>query len=1070
MGENRFGLTYWRIVGAAVLIGIAALLIFAPVPARAQDGTVSASSAEELILEVDKTPYMLSDGLTVYQRQGRYYLPVSQLASIFDFYVEDDFSRGYVSGWYLDESNAFSVDAARGELTIKGQRRALRPDEIITEDGGGKLDDIYLLLETVQELWPVTLQVDLPNLILYVDTKETLPFEAKLARAEKKKSIEARKRLKPTAKTLPYVENGYRIFGLPTLDLETTYAWDRHAGTLTGQSSISGTQDIAGMSAQYGASFSLRDGRYREPETARVKFSRQAFGDDALFLGFKNMEAGDVRLAPSDLIGGSQSGQGVTLSSQPLQKDSAFDRITIEGTGTPGWDIELYRNGDLIDTGTVDSTGQYRFENVQLTIGNNSIKTVLYGPQGQTQERVEQHSVSGTMAKPGETRYSIGYVDANKPLLAFQPSAQADAEARGGARHAFVAHGLAPWLTLFGSVDDLPVAKSLDRVHPSRRYLTSGAIVSAFNAIGQTEIYKEIGGGTALDSRLLTQLFGIRLNFRNSLFRDFESPGIGFGESAKTLSYEGHASRGFRTPLGMLGLQLDGTRDRRKSGDTTSTIGTRESLNLMGGLQFSNTSTSNFQNTDYGGTNGAFDTTYRISNWELRSNLAYTLHPLRQITSSRGEVRYKPSEGFSISGNLQRDFITRLYQAGLQAGYDFGALLGSANATWSQGTGAKFMVTASASLGPNGPGGRYTLNSAKLSQTAPVRARIFLDNNNNGKFDEDDKPLENAKLLIGGAGTKEESEADGFVTAVASGAGGLVNVEIDKSSLEDPYYQPASEGFSIVPRPGSLPYLEFPIVQTGSIEGSVRRQSNGSPVQGMKIQIVNEKDAVVDSVETAFDGFYSVDFIPPGTYTVRTDPAYGVNVPPQSVTVTPDDLFPSGIDLELIERAGEPPDAANMQWEGGDGIVPLYPPEYDVFGMSDGALSPALTAFLAPQPYTGTVIVKSVRIGEYPDKIRLVLDLSGPVVYTTQRSKDGSTIYIDLPGAVWEALPRWHESSARFLQDYTVEMLKEGGARMRLQAGSSMSVGHNGILNPDGDQGYRLYVDLVKDQEGGAKK
>lgn len=50
-----------------------------------------------------------------------------------------------------------------------------------------------------------------------------------------------------------------------------------------------------------------------------------------------------------------------------------------------------------------------------------------------------------------------------------------------------------------------------------------------------------------------------------------------------------------------------------------------------------------------------------------------------------------------------------------------------------------------------------------------------------------------------------------------------------------------------------------------------------------------------------------------------------------------------------------------------------------------------------------TATIDRVRIGAHPDKSRLVLDMTGPVVYSTATSADGKTVTVDLTNVKWTA-------------------------------------------------------------------
>lgn len=1063
---------HWSVYKAAVLaiaLAISASVLTLPcAPLWAQEVESAQNSAtdqsgpavdtggEELILAVSYGPYTLSTGFLAFQREGRYYLPLIELAEMFEFVVEPELDRGIVSGYFRDESRTFSIDTEKGEYEAAGERKPLAPDDYVRDPFGDGYADLFVDIDILNEIWPVDMTVNLSALVMEVATEEKLPFELRLEREEKRAVTEARRRLTPADKKLPFKPNPYRVIGPPVADIETQYSWEDKEDEISGRTTITGTQDFLGTSADYTTSINYDpDKGFQRPESLRLRLTRQSYGDETLPLGLRQVEAGDVRLQHRDLITSSNGGRGVVATSYPARTDNEFDRITVEGTGIPGWEVEVYRNDELIEFGTVDSDGEYRFEDFPLNIGNNQIRVVLYGPQGQVQERIENRRISGGMVKPGQTRYTAGLVDVDRDFVLIEKE---ERDLIGVGTNAFVARGINDNLTIFGSLTRLPTTDG------DKKYATVGAMGPLLGGMAQAEFYKQANGGHATDIRFLTDIKGVRLSLQNALFNDLESPEAGFDNNVRTWESEGRASKTVRTFLGNLGLQLGVRHQESKNALPLTDVTFQTSLNARG-LRLNHETSSSYIDYNHQRSSGTLSATVRMQRWEFQSQFNYEMYPEYKSGVWQGDVRYRGSgddDGFSAAVTAQHNFVNSIYGGGVQLGYDFGKLLSSVDLNWKREEGLSLMLRASTSLGPFGPNGRYVADSEKLSRTAPVAGRVFLDTDGDGVYTPDvDQPLPGARLRVNGGNTREESGDDGRVTVKATGAQDVVNIEVDKTSLEDPYYQPGIEGYSTAPRPGSLPVFDFPVIETGSIDGTAMRE-DGDPIPGLRIELVNAEGAVVMSTESAYDGFYTFEFVPPGTYTVRADPSYEVNVPPETVSVSSEDLFPAGIDLLLLEQAAEEQAAPVTTVEtqpvavaaAGSGEVAHTHHE-----SSKGTLKPA------PLTTEGelSAFVQRVRIGEHPGKVRLVMDLSGPATYRLNEPA-GSVVTIDLPAAGWEAIRSWRAISTPVLQGFTVEALPDGaGTRLILTGDGPIRVGLHGILKPsEGGQGHRLYIDLER--------
>ncbi len=998
--------------------------------------------AEEWIFEVVIPPsWVITPGTIAYQFEGRYYLPVIELAEAFEFFIEAEIGRAYFSGFASQEENSFTVDGERGEFVFGGKKEILSPDVLLSSDIIGE-DDIYVQIEFLNKIWPVNMQVDLSNLVIVTEPEEELSFERQLKREEQREKLADAKEQRVEPKRLPYVHNPYHFLSQPVVDLQSSYTYDTLTKTLNGANSISGALQLAKMNADFAASYAYRDGKIRAPNSIRFKLERKAVGDESfLGTGVKSFQAGDVNLRQRDLVRGGIGGRGFIFSNDPLRKAREFDRITVEGTGPQGWEIELYNNNSLLEFGVVDEEGEYRFEDVILNAGNNRIRAVMYGPQGQVREEVQNFNINQKMLSPGEFVYNTGFVDVARPLFLLDDS---PSNTVGGVAKTFSSsYGVNRDFTVFGSVSQLPVQEE------QRTYTTAGLSFGTLLGVGEVEAYREAGGGHAVDARFITQVLGVSLNFRSAFFRGFESDTVGFGTAAKVFQGEVQASKSFRLPVGSLGLRLNLKHRELKSGVVTTDVNTSESF-TRGGIRVSNNTTSTFIDELHERSAGNITTTTRMGPLQFRGSFGYTIHPLSQLVSGQGEVRYKASNDLQAALSLQHGFVSRLSGVSMQLGYDFNKFLGTADASYQEGTGWTFVMRATSALNPYTPDDSYSLTSKSKRGTSPVLGRVFWDKDLDGQYSEGDEPLPDVKLRIEGGRSREVTDENGLIVADAPSLQ-MVNLRIDEASLDDPYFLPSVEGYSTIPIQGALPRFDFPVIETGAIDGTVY-YDDGSPLPGMKLELVDHAGEVIKTVETAYDGFYTFEFIPPGTYTVRADPSYQVNVPPETVTVASDDLFSYGIDLALLEQAEEEQAADESVAESG-GVAHTYH-------------APAAKGTMKSAPTTTdgglAAFVKRVRIGEHPNKVRLVLELSGAVQYNLTSSEDGTVVLVDLPHVAWDAIQHWRATSTPVLQSFSTEALAGGGARLTLKARHSMSVGLNGVLGPKSGRGHRLYIDLHK--------
>ncbi len=868
--------------------------------AYAQTHTIP-PEAQELIFEVRMGAAIVTPAALVLEHQGQYFLPLVDIAESYEFVITDSDltdsggARGYAQGWYISEDNVFSVDRARREAYHKGQRIALQDSDFMDAPPGAK-PDLYMRLEIFNQLWPeIAFRVDLPRMQLLAESDAHFPFMARRERNARQDMLNAHKSAQEAPdKTLPYLSNPYGLISRPVLDVDSSTTWRGDDRKVVGQLSVSGVQDLMYMTADYGITLQREIDGFRRPDAFRFTLSRETMPDAPLPMGVERVALGDTRINYRDIISNGTGGRGLFFTTNKNEAHREFDAITVEGNGPPGWEVELYRNNELISFGFVDERGEYRFEDVKTQYGNNRMRVVLYGPQGQVREENSDYNFAQSMLRPWEHSVTGGVIDADRALIPLDKD-KTQAKPKGLAQSLSGAYGINNHLTGFVTYNALPTTEG------DRDYVSGGATFSTGGGYGQVEAFKEKAGGHAFDMRYLTELLGVRLNFVSSFFKDFESPHAGFGQSAKKQETEITALRSFRLPFGALGLQLSADRIRRVNDDTELRLGSRQTLS-RGGFQLTHQTDTQLRNGDHDRSHGIIGAHMRIHKWRLRGGLHYSYFPDKDITATDAELRYQYNQDLTTAINIKHDFISDEISSDFQVGYDFKKFLGSVDTHWREEKGWEVILRASTSLGPYGTKGVYNMVSESQRRLSPVQAHTFLDRNLNNIFDEGDEPLAHARISVNNQLSRTQSDEDGYVVARQGDQPGLARITLVENSLEDPYHAPAQPGYSMALRPGSMPVVAFPVMETGAIDGTLYGAQESDPVQGIALQLVNESGAVVMATKVAYDGFYSFEFVRPGPYIVRADPALAISIAPQPVFVTADSLFASGIDLYVQEQ------------------------------------------------------------------------------------------------------------------------------------------------------------------------
>jgi outer membrane usher protein FimD/PapC len=326
------------------------------------------------------------------------------------------------------------------------------------------------------------------------------------------------------------------------------------------------------------------------------------------------------------------------------------------------------------------------------------------------------------------------------------------------------------------------------------------------------------------------------------------------------------------------------------------------------GLSFSNQLTY-VQNSDIQNIfTGTFGISSNINRYGLRGTINYEFQPESEFTNVDLTLRpplYKDYQfTYGLNHSLRAD-LTELSASVSKTIGDFNLSLGARYNTDSiVSLDARFSI----GLGREPRKNKWVPHALSIAGRGSVSARVFLDNNEDGLFNEGDEPIENVGFTINNGYQQVRTNKSGiaFITGIAEYV--PVNLAIAISTLEDPLWSPALEGMRIVPRPGQAMLLDFPIFTSGEIDGTVYLKRNGRtvPAGRVTVEIVDERNRVVRSTTTEYDGFYVISKIPLGKYRIRVSQQQMGKLNLSAETeptfeITAEDQFESGVDFTLTQ-------------------------------------------------------------------------------------------------------------------------------------------------------------------------
>jgi drug/metabolite transporter (DMT)-like permease len=581
-----------------------------------------------------------------------------------------------------------------------------------------------------------------------------------------------------------------------------------------------------------------------------------------------------------------------------LNQPSSYGLHKLRGDLPPGWDVTLYFNDALIDFQQSRSDGLYEFDEQPLVFGRNEFRLVFNGPLGQTRVERDVFLLDQTPTRPGEIYYTAG----------------AQRGEDGSARQtAQMDVGLTDNLAAtVGLVGVKPTTKNMrtSRPEPERQYANLGLRASMAGALLSADLVRAQGGGHLVELGVRTSLAGFSLEAAHTQLKDFVSDFFSASsdllrtrDRARISGSVGLPGTGLRLPLG-----LDVFREVTESGRAFHNALARLSLNVAG---TSFTHSLNWQSSGGSTTSGgALQVSRRVAGAGLSSQLAYTIKPASQVSSLAITVDKSLNLDSRLNLGLVRSFNPG--QTTVTAGYtrNFGSFGLGVSGRYTQGGGFGVGVQIFMALGRDPRTGRWVRDWQPLAGSGVVSARAFIDDNMNGRFDEGELPVEGVGFIMNGGGRHPvRTNSDGLAYLSRLAPKQYADVGIDAATLEDPQWQPLVPGVRVLPRPGKVHQVDFPVVMTGEIDGTVDliRDGKQGGIGNAEVELVDAQGAVVTSVRSSTDGYYVMPAIKPGRYRLRISPVQldklGLN-PVNAVTIEMrgDGDFINGKDFVLSKK------------------------------------------------------------------------------------------------------------------------------------------------------------------------
>ena len=830
--------------------------------------TVVIPSGEELIVSVYFDQYFLGDILGVKTDQGAAF-SLLDLAMVLDFPLAkqsgDDLT---VTGWIRSPNNTFMLQITDTNKSVQvGSERFTISDQSLVD-----LEELYIDKAALEKWLDISIEVDYQNLRASISTTNPLPLQEKIARQQRADNISPISNIAQN----PLQKDVYSPLSRPLLDIQASTSYSESTGS-NSNLSVLGGNDLAYFNTQYYVAASSGIGI----TDARLTASKISPESDLLGpLNASILEIGDIRpTSVSDALS-ARDGAGIRLSNERIGFQGS-STVNITGEIQPGWDIEVYRNNLLIESQANVQGGEYRFNNFPLLFGANTVELVFYGPQGQVERETQSYYIKGIDQEAGNFTYDISFFDDDTDLLDGLYDSRLQKQSYGKTLSGFGRFALTDWFSVnFGQTTHLE-----DQYEEYDRQAI-GTTTSLFGkALLSSDYIIAPDDSTIEEYNVTTRLLGQSLQYSYTqyhqwddtlqLWRDREEDSLSLAGQIEAIN---------------LSYQQDVDRTTNESGNRYRF---RNQLATSVGPYYINHELEWFSDNEP--TQGRWQLQRYIDNYFTRFGMSYVAEPQFEANGVFAEVSGAPLEDVQTKMALTRNIASNVNNIALTASWRPADFSLTSTLAYNDTSGWSTNLTGQVSIGQV-ENGFFTSGRSLVSQGSAA-IFVYLDENNNGVFDNNDSPLPDIGIVSKQSYRKASTNQQGIALIKALPNYKQTDIEIDEATVEQPFLIPRSAGVSVIPRSGTVQQIDIPMVQSIEIEGTLfelTQDEQTTPLAFVPVQLINAKKEVVAETNTEFDGYYIFTRLVPENYSVRVNPSY-----------VSDRNYISGPQLEISTKSAE---------------------------------------------------------------------------------------------------------------------------------------------------------------------
>jgi len=769
------------------------------------------------------------------------------------------------------------VAAGRDTMTFGDRRVRLEPDFRLFKDG-----ELYVGAERLGDLLGTTIAVDWSDLTATVMDADMLPIGQRIRREAAYEALARRRDRSPADLRLGIDHQGWD--GL-VLDYSLFAPGGQPVGAGTYAFEL-GTDAFGGSLAIGAQSVGRADAG-----VVRGDASWTGVWEDHRWL--KQLRLGDG-FATGPRV---REVRGVALTNAPFLRPTLLGASRYLGQLQPGWSVEAYQAGQLIAVDTADASGHYGFD-LPVRYGENPVDFIAYGPLGDVRQFGRTYRVLSDLLPARQFEYGLS------------GGACRDARCRASG-NLDLRYGLSSRITLQGGADRFWRDSLADLWHPYAQVTANPTNDWALEVSG-------VGNALVRGAVLFEPSLDLRVSAEAAAFDTRPAAPIVTiaGErSAWSLS-------AFLRPLPRYGLfYFEGSLDQTRGLTGTTTHARLGTSVQAGSARLMPYARVERQVADGAGNSAVTQPFVGVSVFVLPQP---RLGPVLGSTFIRTSLESQVAAG-----------APKLTQASVYASRPlWGGVSLEAGVVWQRGnrgpliqltlntylSAVRSFTTMSAAAGApatmsqlvqgsvlwDRAGGRLAAAPGPSIERAGVAGRVFLDQNENGRYDPGEPPVPGVRVIVGSQPVVSDSSGAFRVWDLMPFE--PVDVLVDSLSIDSPLLVPAFATATLIPNPNRFRTLDVPIVTAGVIEGRVWRAIGGTrePMDALLLVLTERRTGARRRFASFSDGTFYLMGVKAGDYELTVDDASlaGVALAASRLhfTMTPEAVSAGRAGLDLLLR------------------------------------------------------------------------------------------------------------------------------------------------------------------------